>query len=267
MRMISASPMLAINGLRKVFFQGTPNARVALGGVDLDLPQGAFCAVIGSNGAGKSTLLNAIAGQFLVGPSRILLDGEDIGREPLHRRARLIARVFQDPMVGTAPAMSVEENLLLAELRPAERRLRFGLTGARRAHYRERLSLLGLGLESRLGDRVETLSGGQRQAVSLIMAVLSTPKLLLLDEHTAALDPVTAALVLKATIRVVEEARLTTLMVTHNMRHAIDVGDRLVMMDQGRVRLSLSREEKSGLSVEELVARFRDKDDRILLAS
>jgi putative ABC transport system ATP-binding protein len=163
--------------------------------------------------------------------------------------------------------MSVEENLLLAELRPGRRRLRFGLTAGRRAHYRERLAILGLGLESRLADRIETLSGGQRQAVSLIMAVLSTPKLLLLDEHTAALDPVTAALVLKATIRVVEEARLTTLMVTHNMRHAIDVGDRLVMMDQGRIRLSLSREQKSGLSVEDLVARFRDKDDRILLAS
>ncbi len=259
--------MLVVKGLRKVFLQGTPNARVAVDGIDLTLPPGTFCAVIGSNGAGKSTLLNAIAGQFLVGQGQILLDGEDIGREPLHKRARLIARVFQDPMAGTAPSMSVEENLLLAELRAGRRRLRFGLTAARRAHYRERLAILGLGLESRLADRIETLSGGQRQAVSLIMAVLSTPKLLLLDEHTAALDPVTAALVLKATIRVVEEARLTTLMVTHNMRHAIDVGDRLVMMDQGRIRLSLSGEQKSGISVEDLVARFRDKDDRILLAS
>jgi putative ABC transport system ATP-binding protein len=258
--------MLAVNGLGKVFLEGTPNARIALDGVDLALPQGAFCVVIGSNGAGKSTLLNAIAGQFPVGAGRILLDGEDIGREPLHKRARRIARVFQDPMTGTAPAMSVEENLLLAELRPSRRRLRFGLTSSRRAHYRERLAMLGLGLENRLGDRVESLSGGQRQAVSLVMAVISTPKLLLLDEHTAALDPITAALVLKATIRVVEEARLTTLMVTHNMRHAIDVGDRLVMMDQGRIRLSLSQAEKSGLSVEDLVARFRDKDDRILLA-
>ncbi|MFI5013325.1 MAG: ABC transporter ATP-binding protein [Hyphomicrobiales bacterium] len=259
--------MLGVNGLRKVFFPGTPNARIALDGVDLRLAQGSFCAVIGSNGAGKSTLLNAIAGQFLVGQGQIVLDGEDIGREPLHIRARLMARVFQDPMTGTAPGMSVEENLLLAELRPGHRRLRFGLTAARRARYRERLAILGLGLEGRLSDRIETLSGGQRQAVSLIMAVLTTPKLLLLDEHTAALDPVTADLVLKATIRVVEEARLTTLMVTHNMRHAIDVGDRLVMMDQGRIRLSLSREEKAHLSVEDLVARFRDKDDRILLAS
>jgi putative ABC transport system ATP-binding protein len=259
-------PMLAIKGLRKVFLEGTPNARIALDGVDLTLSTGSFCVVIGSNGAGKSTLLNAIAGRFHVGPGRILLDGGDVGREALHRRARHIARVFQDPMTGTAPAMSVEENLLLAELRSGKRRLRIGLTAGRRARYRERLAMLKLGLEDRLADRVETLSGGQRQAVSLVMAVLTAPKLLLLDEHTAALDPVTAALVLEATVRVVEEARLTTLMVTHNMRHALDVGDRLVMMDQGRIRLSLSRAEKSGLSVEDLVARFRDKDDRILLA-
>lgn len=259
-------PMLAVNSLRKVFFPGTPNARLALDGIDLELTPGTFCAVIGSNGAGKSTLLNAVAGQFPVGPGRIVLDGVDIGREPLHRRARRIARVFQDPMTGTAPGMSVEENLLLAELRAGKRRWRFGLNAARRARYRQRLAMLGLGLENRLADRIDTLSGGQRQAVSLVMAVLTTPKLLLLDEHTAALDPVTAELVLKATIRVVEEARLTTLMVTHNMRHAIDVGDRLVMMDQGRIRLSLSREEKAGLSIEALVARFRDQDDRILLA-
>jgi putative ABC transport system ATP-binding protein len=265
--MMALRPMLAVNGLRKVFFPGTPNARVALDGVELKLSPGSFCVVIGSNGAGKSTLLNAIAGQFLVGPGEIMLDGEDIGREPLHKRARLIARVFQDPMTGTAPGMSVEENLLLAELRPGRRHLRFGLSTTRRPRWRERLSLLGLDLENRLGDRIETLSGGQRQAVSLVMAVLAAPKLLLLDEHMAALDPVTAALVLQATVRVVEEARLTTLMVTHNMRHALDLGDRLVMMDQGRVRLSLTRAEKAGLSVEDLVQRFREKDDRVLLAS
>lgn len=259
-------PMLAVEGLRKVYFPGTPNARVALDGVDLALAAGTFCVVIGSNGAGKSTLLNAIAGQFLVGAGKILLDGDDIGRVPLHERARCVARVFQDPMMGTAPGMSVEENLLLAELRPGRRRLLFGLTAARRARYRERLALLGLGLENRLGDRIDTLSGGQRQAVSLIMAVLATPKLLLLDEHTAALDPVTGDLVLKATMRVVEEGGLTTLMVTHNMQQAIDVGDRLVMMDQGRVRLSVEGAEKAGLTVDGLVSRFRDKDDRILLA-
>jgi len=263
----ASRPMLEVNGLRKQFLPGTPNARVALDGVTLSLATGCFCTVIGSNGAGKSTLLNAIAGTFLVGPGEILLDGRDIGREPLHKRARQIARVFQDPMTGTAPGMSVEENLLLAELRAGKRGFRFGLTTSRRAHWRERLALLGLGLQDRLGDRIETLSGGQRQAVALVMAVLSAPKLLLLDEHMAALDPVTAALVLQGTVRVVEEARLTTLMVTHNMRHALDIGDRLVMMDQGRVRLSLTREEKAGLSVEGLIQRFRDKDDRVLLAS
>jgi putative ABC transport system ATP-binding protein len=261
--MIASEPMLAVKGLRKIFFPGTPNARLALDGVELALAPGTFCAVIGSNGAGKSTLLNAVAGQFPVAPGQILLDGEDLGREPLHKRAKRIARVFQDPMTGTAPGMSVEENLLLAALRAGKRRLRFGLSAARRAHWRERLALLGLGLENRLCDRIETLSGGQRQAVALVMAVLSAPKLLLLDEHMA----VTAALVLEATARVVEEARLTTLMVTHNMRHALDLGDRLVMMDQGRVRLSLTRAEKAGLSVEDLVQRFREKDDRVLLAS
>lgn len=259
--------MLEVKGLRKQFFPGTANARVALDGVDLSLAPGCFCVVIGSNGAGKSTLLNAIAGQFVVAPGEISLDGEDIGREPLHRRARHIARVFQDPMTGTAPGMSVEENLLLASLRAGRRRIRFGLSVARRAYFRERLALLGLGLENRLSDRIETLSGGQRQAVALVMAVLSAPKLLLLDEHMAALDPVTAALVLQATVRIVEEARLTTLMVTHNMRHALDLGDRLVMMDQGRVRLSLCRAEKAGLSVEDLVYRFRETDDRVLLVS
>ena len=259
--------MLEVNGLRKQFFAGTPNVRLALDGLTLLLPPGCFCVVIGSNGAGKSTLLNAIAGTFLVGPGEIKLDGEDIGREPLHKRARHIARVFQDPMTGTAPGMSVEENLLLAQLRAGKRGFRFGLSASRRAQWRERLSLLGLGLENRLADRIETLSGGQRQAVALVMAVLSAPKLLLLDEHMAALDPVTADLVLRATVRVVEEARLTTVMVTHNMRHALDIGDRLVMMDQGRVRLTLTREEKAGLSVEELVRRFREKDDRVLLAS
>ncbi|MBV8184308.1 MAG: ATP-binding cassette domain-containing protein [Hyphomicrobiales bacterium] len=259
--------MLEVKGLRKQFFPDTPNARIALDGVDLSLAPGCFCIVIGSNGAGKSTLLNAIAGQFLVGPGEIILEGEDIGREPLHKRARHIARVFQDPMTGTAAGMSLEENLLLAALRADKRRFRFGLSAGRRSHFRERLALLGLGLENRLGDRIESLSGGQRQAVALVMAVLSAPKLLLLDEHMAALDPVTAALVLQATVRVVEEARLTTLMVTHNMRHALDVGDRLVMMDQGRIRLSLTRADKAALSVEDLVHRFREKDDRVLLAS
>jgi putative ABC transport system ATP-binding protein len=258
--------MLVINGLEKSFFVGTPSERRALVGVDLTLADGTFCIVIGSNGAGKSTLLNAIAGRFPVGQGQIVFDGRDIGRLPMHRRARLIARVFQDPMTGTAPRMTVEENLLLAELRPDRRRLRWGLTGRRRTRWRDRLAVLGLGLENRLDDRIETLSGGQRQACSLVMAVLRQPRLLLLDEHTAALDPVTADLVMSATIRVVEEERITTLMVTHNMRHAMQAGDRLIMMDAGRVRLSLDGAEKRGITVDDLVARFRDKDDRILLA-
>ncbi|HLN11002.1 MAG TPA: ATP-binding cassette domain-containing protein, partial [Xanthobacteraceae bacterium] len=167
--------MLVINGLRKSFFAGTPSERMALDGVNLTLAEGTFCIVIGSNGAGKSTLLNAIAGKFPVGPGETMFDGQDIGRMALHRRARFIARVFQDPMTGTAPGMTLEENFLLAELRPDRRRLRWGLTAARRMRWRNRLAPLGLGLESRLGDRVETLSGGQRQACSLVMAVLRQP--------------------------------------------------------------------------------------------
>lgn len=258
--------MLVINGLQKSFFAGAPGERPALDGVDLTLPEGTFCIVIGSNGAGKSTLLNAIAGKFPVEQGQIMFDGRDIGRLALHRRARLIARVFQDPMTGTAPRMTVEENLLLAELRPERRRLRWGLTARRRTRWRDRLAILGLGLEDRLGDRIETLSGGQRQACSLVMAVLRQPKLLLLDEHTAALDPVTADLVMTATIRVVQDERITTLMVTHNMRHAVEAGNRLVMMDAGRIRVSLDSAEKRGITVDNLVSRFRDRDDRILLA-
>ncbi|MGA2126406.1 MAG: ATP-binding cassette domain-containing protein [Xanthobacteraceae bacterium] len=257
--------MLVINALKKSYFAGTPSERPALDGVDLTLADGTFCIVIGSNGAGKSTLLNAIAGQFPVGPGHILLDGRDIGRLALHRRARLMARVFQDPMTGTAPGMTLEENLLLAELRPDRRRLRWGLTAQRRTCWRDRLATLGLGLENRLADRIETLSGGQRQACSLVMAVLRQPQLLLLDEHTAALDPVTADLVMTATIRVVEESRITTLMVTHNMRHAVGAGDRLIMMDAGRIRVSLDGAEKRGVTIEDLVARFRAEDDRVLL--
>jgi len=257
--------MLVINGLRKSYFADTPSERPALDGVDLTLADGTFCIVIGSNGAGKSTLLNAIAGQFPVGPGQILFDGRDIGRLALHRRARLMARVFQDPMTGTAPGMTLEENLLLAELRPDRRRLRWGLTAQRRTRWRDRLATLGLGLENRLADRIETLSGGQRQACSLVMAVMRRPQLLLLDEHTAALDPVTADLVMTATIRVVEESRITTLMVTHNMRHAVGAGDRLIMMDAGRIRVSLDGAEKRGVTVEDLVARFRAEDDRVLL--
>lgn len=259
--------MLTVTGLRKTFFPGTPDARLALNGVDLNLPAGAFCVVIGSNGAGKSTLLNAVSGKIGVDEGTIRIDGADVTRLPVHARARFIARVFQDPMIGTAPGMSVEENLLLAELRPQRRRFRFGLNAERRARYRELLKILGLGLEDRLGARVDLLSGGQRQALSLVMAVSAAPKLLLLDEHTAALDPRTAAVVMQATVKAVAEFGLTTLMVTHNMHHAIEYGDRLIMMEAGRIKLQLSADEKRGLSVEDLVERFHIADDKILLGA
>ncbi len=258
--------MLSIRQLCKTFHAGTPDEKTALDHVDLELDTGSFCVVIGSNGAGKSTLLNAIAGKLPVDGGTIALDGEDITPLPVHQRARLLSRVFQDPMIGTAPGMSIEENLLLAELRSGRRGLKFGLTAARRRLFRERLSLLGLGLEDRLDARVDLLSGGQRQALSLIMAVSTNPRLLLLDEHTAALDPRTAGLVMEATVRAVAEFNLTTLMVTHNMHHAIEYGDRLIMMEAGRIKLGLGAEEKRDLTVEELVARFQIADDKILLS-
>lgn len=258
--------MLSIKQLCKTFYPGTPDEKIALDHVDLELDTGSFCVVIGSNGAGKSTLLNAISGKLTVDDGTIALDGQDIGLLPVHQRARLLARVFQDPMIGTAPGMSIEENLLLAELRASRRRLKFGLTASRRRLFRDRLALLGLGLEDRLDARVELLSGGQRQALSLIMAVSTNPQLLLLDEHTAALDPRTAGLVMEATVRAVAEFGLTTLMVTHNMHHAIEYGDRLIMMEAGRIKLGLGAEEKRDLTVEELVARFQIADDKILLS-
>jgi len=258
--------MLGIFGARKTFFAGTASQRVALDEIDLDVRPGQFCVLIGSNGAGKSTLLNAIAGSLRIDTGRIAIDGTDVTAHPPERRASLVSRVFQDPMVGTAAVMTIEENLLLADLRAGPHRLRWGLTAARRSAWRDRLALLGLGLENRLGERVDRLSGGQRQAVSLIMAIRGSPKLLLLDEHTAALDPATAAAVMEATVRVVREEGLTTLMVTHNMQHAVDVGDRLIMMDAGRIRFSLDAAEKKALGVAGLIARFRQADDRIMLA-
>jgi putative tryptophan/tyrosine transport system ATP-binding protein len=258
--------MLDVVGLRKLFFPGTASQRVALDGLDLSLPSGSFCVVVGSNGAGKSTLLNAIAGTTSVDSGSIRIDGQDVARLPPERRAGQVSRVFQDPMTGTAAGMTIEENLLLAELRGGHRRLRWGLTAARRGRYRDRLAVLGLGLENRLTEHVDLLSGGQRQAVSLVMAICGNPRLLLLDEHTAALDPATAAAVMQATWQVVDEARLTTLMVTHNMQHAIDHGDRLIMLDAGRIRFDTTGDEKRLLTIPDLVARFRQKDDRVLLA-
>ena len=263
----AADPLLACRGLRKTFGGGLPGARPALDGIDLDLAPGDFVVIIGSNGAGKSTLLNSLAGAFALDAGTIRLAGQDITRLPGHRRAGRITRVFQDPMLGTAAAMTIEENLALAERRGLRRSLRFNLDARRRDSYRARLAPLALGLEDRLSTPVAQLSGGQRQALSLIMAVVSHPALLLLDEHTAALDPRTADLVMQATGRVIRDLGLTALMVTHNMRQAIETGNRLIMMDAGRIRDDIGGTAKAGLTPADLVEKFRIDNDRMLLGS
>jgi putative ABC transport system ATP-binding protein len=257
--------MLEARGLRKTFHAGTSNERVALDGVSLALKPGDFAVVIGGNGAGKSTFLNALAGEVMVDAGQIRVDGCDLTDEPTHRRAKLIARVFQDPQVGTAGSMTIEENLALAERRGRRNRLRFGLTTAARQRYRARLAALRLGLEDRMKQKVELLSGGQRQSLALAMAIMTGPPLLLLDEHCAALDPKTADLVMRATVEAVEREHLTTLMVTHNMQHAIDFGNRLVMMTAGRIVYEAADGEKRDLTVETLVERFHVVSDRLIL--
>ena len=248
--------MLQLNQVSKTFNPGTINEKKALCGVDLTLPDGDFVTVIGGNGAGKSTLLNAVAGVWPVDSGTISVDGEDITALPEHRRARYIGRVFQDPMMGTAADMWIEENLALSMRRGQRRTLKHGITREEREIYRGLLKTLGLGLEDRLTTKVGLLSGGQRQALTLLMASLKRPKLLLLDEHTAALDPRTAATVLEATDRIVEKDRLTTLMITHNMRDAIQHGNRLIMMHEGRIILDISGDEKKALTVETLLYQF-----------
>ncbi len=263
--------MLEIKNLRKVFNAGTVNEKVALDGVDLTLEDGDFVTVIGGNGAGKSTLLNAVAGVWPVDSGEITIDGVDVSNLPEHKRAAYIGRVFQDPMMGTAATMQIEENLALAARRGKTRGLKSGITKAEREQYREMLKILDLGLEDRLTSKVGLLSGGQRQALTLLMATLRKPKLLLLDEHTAALDPKTAQKVLEATERVVQRDNLTTLMITHNMRDAIAHGNRLIMMYEGRIVISVSGEEKKKLTVEQLLAEFSrasgsdEADDKLLL--
>ena len=257
--------LLRIENIRKTFTTGLADARPALDGLSLQLAAGDFVVVIGSNGAGKSTLLNAVAGAISVDSGSMALDGRDITRLAEHHRAGLIARVFQDPMAGTAAAMTVEENLALAERRGKSRRLLPNLDVQRRVRYRELLAGLHLGMETRLAAPVAQLSGGQRQSLSLLMAVMSAPRLLLLDEHTAALDPRTANLVMEATVAAIATHGLTALMVTHNMKQAIQYGNRLLMMDAGRVRLDVSGAEKSALTPEQLVQRFQLTDDRLLL--
>lgn len=248
--------MLKLEGISKTFNPGTINEKKALSGLSLHLAPGDFVTVIGGNGAGKSTMLNAIAGVWPVDEGRIWLDGKDITALPEYRRASLIGRVFQDPMMGTAPNMQLEENLALALRRGQKRSLRWGVTRDERSAYHEVLKSLGLGLEERMTAKVGLLSGGQRQAVTLLMASLKKPKLLLLDEHTAALDPATAAKVLELSDKIVGEDKLTTLMITHNMTDAIKHGNRLIMMNEGRIILDVSGEEKQHLTRQELVDKF-----------
>ena len=258
--------MIAIAGARKFFHRGTPDERAALDGLTLELADGSFTVVIGSNGAGKSTLLNVLAGSTGLDEGSVCIDGVDVTRWSQLRRAALVARVLQDPMQGTLPDLSIEENLALAEMRTWGRGLGPALTPARRKRHAALLAGFGVGLESRMGARVGLLSGGQRQALALSMAVMNAPRVLLLDEHAAALDPRTAEVVMQSTLSAVSTASLTTLMVTHNMQHAIRYGERLVMLDAGRIRLDVSGEEKRGLTVEALVERFQLSNDRMLLA-
>ena len=248
--------MLDVKNIRKTFNPGTVNEKTALDGVSLTLNDGDFVTVIGGNGAGKSTLLNAVAGVWPVDSGSISIGGADVTKLPEHRRAKYIGRVFQDPMMGTAATMQIEENMALAARRGRVRTLRPGITRDERDHYREMLKILDLGLEDRLTSKVGLLSGGQRQALTLLMAALRKPDLLLLDEHTAALDPKTAAKVLEATERIVQKDQLTTLMITHNMRDAIVHGNRLIMMYEGRIALDIAGEDKKKLTVEQLLARF-----------
>lgn len=257
--------MLKASCIRKTFFPGTPDEKKALDGVDLNLAEGDFCIIIGSNGAGKTCLLNVISGNLIPDSGQVVIGGKDVSRLAVHKRASYIARVFQDPTAGTAASMSVAENLLLADLRGKTKRLRTGLTGQRRKEYAERLETLGLGLEDRLDTPVNLLSGGQRQSLSLMMAVSNSPQVLLLDEHTAALDPRTAQIVLQATVRTVERYHLTTLMVTHNMQHGVDYGNRIIMMAAGKIKLIIQGEEKKNTTVDDLISRFSVKEDRILL--
>ena len=248
--------MLEVKEIYKTFNPGTVNEKHALNGVNLTMEDGDFITVIGGNGAGKSTLMNAIAGAWPIDEGTILIDGANVTHLPEHKRAAFIGRVFQDPMMGTAATMGIEENLALAKRRGKLRTLMPGIKKAERDEYRELLKTLGLGLEDRLTSKVGLLSGGQRQALTLLMATLIKPKLLLLDEHTAALDPKTAAKVLNATDSIVSKDHLTTLMITHNMRDAIAHGNRLIMMHDGRIILDIRGDEKQKLTVEDLMHEF-----------
>ena len=264
--------MLNINHIAKTFNPGTITEKRALTDVDLKLNEGDFVTIIGGNGAGKSTTLNAVAGVFAVDQGTIAIAGVEVTRLPEYKRAKYLGRVFQDPMTGTAATMNIEENMALAMRRGEKRTLRWGISNMERDMYREQLRTLGLGLEDRMNSKVGLLSGGQRQALTLLMAALRTPKLLLLDEHTAALDPKTAAKVLELTEKIVAEQKLTAMMVTHNMKDAIAMGNRLIMMNAGRIVVDVRGEEKKKLTREDLMQLFEKaagqeiENDRMLLS-
>lgn len=261
--------MLTLSDVKMVFFKGTPDEKVALNNLSLEVNQGDFITIIGANGAGKSTLFNAIAGTYLTDEGRILLEGKDITAMPEHKRARFIGRLFQDPMKGSAPGMSIEENLALAA---GHGGWLSTVSKKDKKIFRERLALLGMGLEDRMNSPVGLLSGGQRQALTLMMATINPPKILLLDEHTAALDPGTAEKVLNLTTQIVDENKITCLMITHNMQSALDLGNRTIMMDKGRVVYDVANEERAGLTVPDLLEKFKSSvgenldNDRMLLS-
>lgn len=263
--------MLELKEVTKTFNIGTINENNVLSNFNLTVKEGDFISIIGSNGAGKSTLLNVIAGVYPVDGGRIFVGNKDITKLPEHERAKFIGRVFQDPMKGTAPSMTIEENLSLAYCRNRRRGLKWGINEGSRELFRQRLKELGLGLENRLDTKVKLLSGGQRQAIALLIATMVKPRLLLLDEHTAALDPSTVLLINELTERIVLQKGITTLMVTHNMEHAIKMGNRLVMMDKGKIVLDINDSEKTSLTVDELVDMFKHAahrkfdEDRIML--
>lgn len=258
--------MIRVHKLTKIFNKGTIDQKVAVDDITLDIREGEFVTVIGSNGAGKTTLLNLIAGTYMPDEGDIFIDGKKVNNLPEYRRARYIGRIFQDPLLGTAASMTIEENLAMAELRGKTRGLRWGVTKRQRKAYGEGLRVLDLGLENRLRDSVSLLSGGQRQSLTLLMATLSLPKLLLLDEHTASLDPKTATKVIELTDRIIREDDLTTIMVTHNMQQAIDYGSRMIMLHEGKVRFDVQGEQKRNLTVKTVVEQFGTvlKDETLL---
>ncbi len=259
--------MVKLQDLKKIFNRGTIDEKVAIDGIDLSIPEGHFVTVIGSNGAGKTTLLNLISGTVEPDEGEVFLDGNRVTALAEHSRAKYLGRIFQNPLLGTAASMNIEENLAMADLRGQSRGLRWGVTKGRRSFYREKLKMLELGLEDRLKESVSLLSGGQRQSLTLLMATLSLPKVLLLDEHTAALDPKTAQRVMELTDKIIRENNLTTVMVTHNMQQAIRYGNSMIMLHEGKIIFTVEEDAKRALTVEEVVKRFgADLKDETLLS-